>query len=121
LDARDGTFAGRVPELRLAGRRGCAADSAGAYDGGAEFSGDALMKLVVQLHAAGTKFQWSVMEPKVHVTCDIAWITYVNRGSVEDATRTELTWLESAVLNYDGTRWRIRFFHSTPVLKPPKQ
>ena len=57
-----------------------------------------------------------------------AWIAYLNRGSITDAAgTTPMTWLESAVLNYDGHRWRIRFFHSTraklagrkcPKLKP---
>jgi hypothetical protein len=47
---------------------------------------------------------------------DLAWITYVNRGSVGDAAGvTPVTWLESAVLRHDGRRWRIRFFHSTRV------
>lgn len=91
-----------------------------AYDNGAEFAGDALMKLIQQLHAAGKKFEWSVTEPRVHVACNLAWITYVNRGAVGDASgRQEITWLESAVLDYADARWRIHFLHSSRVPSAP--
>lgn len=93
-----------------------------AYDGGAEFKGDALAKLVAQMHASGKKFEWSIVDPKVHPACDNAWITYVNRGWVQDSTgRQDITWLESAVLQFQGGRWRVSFFHSTrsaTLIKP---
>lgn len=89
-----------------------------AYDNGAEFAGDALMKLIQQLHAAGKKFEWSVTEPRVHVSCNLAWITYVNRGAVTDESgRQEITWLESAVLEYADARWRVHFLHSSRMPK----
>jgi hypothetical protein len=85
-----------------------------AYDGGQRFTGRALFELIKQGHAAGKKWQWSVTEPSVHVSCNLAWISYVNRGSVEDASgRQTLAWLESAVLEFDSGQWRIHFVHST--------
>lgn len=85
-----------------------------AFDGGKRFSGDSLMELIKSLHAAGNTYVWTVTEPEVHVAGDIAWITYVNRGSVQDkSSKKNLTWLESAVLRKDAGTWRIHFFHST--------
>jgi hypothetical protein len=90
-----------------------------AYDGGMRFTGPALLDLIKQGHASGKRWMWSVTVPEVHVTCNLAWITYVNQGSVEDTSgRQALTWLESAILEYSNTRWRIRFLHSTRAQKP---
>jgi ketosteroid isomerase-like protein len=90
-----------------------------AYDGGKRFNGPAsLVDLIKSLHASGKKYEWNVTEPEVHVACNLAWITYVNQGSVEDASgRQPVTWLESAVLEYANARWRIRFIHSTRAPK----
>jgi proline iminopeptidase len=87
-----------------------------AYDGGKRFDGDALMNAIKALHAAGRTYVWTVNEPEVHISCGTAWITYVNKGSMRDASGvTPLKWLESAVLRQDSGRWRIHFFHSTRV------
>lgn len=84
-----------------------------AFDGGKRFNGDELMHMVKQVHAAGKVYIWTVTEPEVHVNCDTAWITYVNRGSIQDqASKHELTWLESAELEKISGRWRIRFLES---------
>ena len=90
-----------------------------AYDNGVRFNGPAsLVDLIKGLHASGKRYEWSVTEPDVHVACDVAWIAYVDRGSVEDASgRQEVTWLESAVLEYANARWRIQFLHSTRAPK----
>jgi hypothetical protein len=89
-----------------------------AYDGGARFTGPALIDLIRKLHLQGTRIEWSVTEPQVHLACRIAWMTYVNQGSVEDAAgRQPATWLESAVLEYTDGGWRIDFLHSSR-LKP---
>lgn len=93
-----------------------------AFDGGKRFSGPELVALIAGAHKAGKAYVWTVQEPDVHVVCDRAWIAYVNRGSVTDASGVlPVTWLESAVLKFDGTRWRIEFFHSTraPVAPSP--
>jgi hypothetical protein len=90
-----------------------------AYDGGRRFNGpESLVDLIKSLHASGKRYEWSVTEPEVHVACNVAWITYVNQGSVEDNSgRQVVTWLESAVLEYANARWRIRFMHSTRAPK----
>ena len=85
-----------------------------AFDGGKRFDGDALMNVVKAMHAAGNIYVWKVTEPEVHVTCSVAWITCVNRGSVKDASGTkELAWVESAFLEKEAGQWRILFLHST--------
>lgn len=91
-----------------------------AYDNGKRFDGDALVELIKQRHTQGYQFIWSVTAPQAHVNCDLAWVTYVNKGSVKmpDGTMTSMTWLESAILRWEGDAWKIRFFHSTRV--PPE-
>jgi hypothetical protein len=85
-----------------------------AFDGGRRYDGDALMKMVKSFHDSGKIFVWTVTQPHVESDCHLAWITYINRGSMKDASGTkELTWLESAVLEKQAGTWRIRFFHST--------
>lgn len=92
-----------------------------AFDGGGRFTGEALMGMVKKLHAQGAKFEWTVPDPDVHVICNVAWVTYTNKGSVETAgKKVQAEWLESAFLQYSEDRWRIQFFHSSPV-PPPKQ
>ena len=74
------------------------------------------MTLIKSLHAAGKIFVWTVPEPTVRIEGAVAWITYLNRGSVQDAAgKKDVSWLESAVLRKDAGAWRIQFFHSTRV------
>jgi hypothetical protein len=87
-----------------------------SYDGGARFTGDELMALIKAAHAAGKVFVWDVTKPEVRMHGDVASITYVNEGSVKDASGTKnVTWLESAFLRKENDSWRIEFFHSTRV------
>jgi ABC-type glycerol-3-phosphate transport system substrate-binding protein len=87
-----------------------------AFDGGTRYDGDALMNTLKSLHASGKVYVWTVIQPHVESDCHLAWITYINRGSIKDASGTKnLTWLESAVLEKQAGAWRIRFFHSTRV------
>jgi ketosteroid isomerase-like protein len=89
-----------------------------AFDLGKRFQGMALAELIKTAHAAGKRFVWTVTEPDVHVVGDLAWLSFVNSGSVGDAAGTApVTWLESAVLRFEEGRWRVQFFHSTRV--PP--
>jgi hypothetical protein len=84
-----------------------------AFDNGKRFSADELMNVSRQIHAAGKAYVWTVTEPDVHVTCNTAWITYVNRGSISDQSgKQELTWLESAQLTRERGHWRIQFLES---------
>ena len=90
-----------------------------AYDGGKRFDGDELMNLIKQTHEAGTFLVWSVNDPEVHVDCGTAWITYVNKGSVQNAKGiTGITWLESLVFEKKEGKWRAHFLHSTRVPQP---
>ena len=87
-----------------------------AFDGGKRFTGDELMQFVKNAHSAGEVYVWQVTEPQVYIDGRTAWITYVNRGSLQDATgKKDLSWLESAVLHKDNDAWHIQFLHSTRV------
>ena len=87
-----------------------------AFDAGGRFTRDGLMALIKAAHAEGKVFVWTVNEPEVHISGNIAWITYLNRGSITDVSGTkDMAWMESAVLQKEGGTWRIRFFHSTRV------
>lgn len=87
-----------------------------AFDGGGRFTRDGLMDLIKAAHAEGKVYAWTVDKPEVHISGEIAWITYVNRGSMTDVSGTkDMTWMESAVLQKEKGAWRIRFLHSTRV------
>jgi ketosteroid isomerase-like protein len=87
-----------------------------AFDGGTRYDGDALMNRGKSLHDKGMVFVWSVTQPHVESDCHLAWITYINRGSIKEASGTkDLSWLEFAVLEKQADGWRIRFFSSTRV------
>ncbi len=90
-----------------------------AFDNGSRFDGDALMNLIIKFHAAGYAWVWTVNEPRVQPDCNTATITYVNKGSITSPKGTqEQSWLESALLEKQAGRWKIRFFHSTRVPAP---
>src|ERR1700722_11345541 len=85
-----------------------------AYDNGTRFDGDALMQAIQKQHAAGYVYEWNVTQPEVHVAGDVAWITYINKGSVKNASGTQqVMWLESMVLEKKDGKWKIHFVHST--------
>lgn len=110
------TMYGALTKDDLAQFRSVAAPDFYAYDGGKRFTAEALVELIRELHAAGNVFVWQVTEPEVRLHGELAWITYVNRGSLRNASGTRpLSWLESAVLRKVDGRWRIAFFHSTRV------
>ncbi len=90
-----------------------------AFDNGKRFDGMQLQQLIKAAHGAGKTYVWSITNPEAHIACDWAWVTYTNRGSVGDASGTQpMTWLESAVLRYQGKRWHIEFLHSTRAAPP---
>jgi ketosteroid isomerase-like protein len=91
------------------------------FDGGARFNGDTIMAFIKAQHAAGKRYEWNVTEPDVHIRGDSAWIAYVNKGSITDASgTTKQNWLESAFLEKQAGNWKIVFMHSTRVAPPPK-
>lgn len=92
-----------------------------AYDGGVRYDGDALMKLILQYQAKGVTLVWNVTQPDIHISCNIAWIAYVNTGSIKmspTSPTVPTTWLESAVLRRDTATWKLVFFQSTRVPPP---
>jgi ketosteroid isomerase-like protein len=89
-----------------------------AFDVGKRFTGDALLELIKTAQAAGNVYVWTVNDADVHISGDTAWIAYINRGSIKDASGTEdMTWLESAFLQKEKGTWRVRFLHSTRAAK----
>jgi hypothetical protein len=91
-----------------------------AFDNGKRFDGMQLPQLIKAAHGAGKTYVWSINDPAVHIACDWAWVTYTNRGSVGDPSGTQpMSWLESAVLHYQGQRWHLQFLHSTRVAPTP--
>jgi ketosteroid isomerase-like protein len=92
------------------------------FDGGVRFNGDSVMTFIKAQHAAGKHYEWNVTEPDVHISGDTAWIAYVNKGSITDASgTTKQNWLESAFLEKQAGNWKIVFMHSTRVAAPPKE
>jgi ketosteroid isomerase-like protein len=92
------------------------------FDGGARFNGDAIMTLIKNQHAAGKLYEWNVTEPDIHISGNTAWIAYVNKGSITDASGTlNQKWLESAFLEKQAGTWKIVFMHSTRVPIPPPE
>jgi ketosteroid isomerase-like protein len=91
------------------------------FDGGARFNGDSIMTLIKAHHAAGKRYEWNVTEPDVHISGNIAWIAYINKGSIMDASGTaNQQWLESAFLEKQAGTWKIVFMHSTRAPIPPQ-
>ena len=86
------------------------------FDGGVRFNGDAIMSVIKAQHAAGKRYEWNVTEPDVHISGNTAWIAYVNKGSISDASGTRnQKWLESASLQKQAGIWKIFFMHSIRV------
>jgi uncharacterized protein DUF4440 len=86
------------------------------FDGGARFNGDSIMGLIKAQHLAGKRYEWNVTEPDVHISGKSAWVAYVNKGRITDASGTvNQNWLESAFLQKQGKSWKIVFMHSTRV------
>jgi hypothetical protein len=87
-----------------------------AFELGKRLTGDELMGLIKKAHDSGKVYMWQVTEPQIHIDGLVAWVTYTNRGSIQDSSgKKDVSWLESAILyNADGG-WRVQFLHSTRV------
>src|SRR5260370_12468093 len=84
------------------------------FDGGARFNGEAIMTFIKAQHTAGKRYEWNVTDPDVHIGGNTAWVAYVNKGLISDASGTvNQNWLESAFLEKQAGAWRIVFMHST--------
>jgi len=94
------------------------------FANGTRFNGDAIMGAIKAQHAAGKRYEEHVTEADIHISGNMAWIAYVNRGSITDASGTvNQNWLESAFLERRAGTWRIAFMHSTrvPTATPENQ
>ena len=90
-----------------------------AFDVGKRFNGRSLVETIKSLHEAGKRFEWNVTEPDVHLAGNSAWATWLNKGSVTDASGSrKQDWLESTYLEKQGDNWKMVFFHSTRVQMP---
>ena len=89
------------------------------FDGAARFNADTIVPLIKAQHAAGKRYQCNVTEPEIHISGHTAWIAYVNKASITDASGSvNQDWLESAVLEKQAGTWKIVFMHSTRVPAP---
>jgi hypothetical protein len=50
------------------------------------------MNLIKALHAEGKRFEWNVTEREVHISGNMAWIAYVNKGSIMANDINALSW-----------------------------
>jgi ketosteroid isomerase-like protein len=92
------------------------------FDGGARLNAESLMTLIKAQHAAGKRYEWNVTDPDVHVSGNTAWIAYIDKGSIGDASGTaNQQWLESAFLEKQAGVWKIAFMHSTRVPMPSQR
>jgi ketosteroid isomerase-like protein len=93
------------------------------FDGGARFNGNSIMSFIKAQHVAGKCYEWNVTEPDVHISGNTAWIAYINKGSITDASGTTVNqnWLESAFLQKQAGVWKIVFMHSTRVPLAPQE
>lgn len=84
------------------------------FSGGGRYDAAGFVDAVKGAHAQGIRFEWAVTRADIHVSCRHAWLTYVNKGSVDAGKgKTPTNWLESAVLEYTKGHWVARFIHST--------
>lgn len=84
-----------------------------AFDAGKRYDAASLEATILKLHQSGKRYVWQVTLPDVHISCDTAWIAYVNKGSLTQSGKvTPLTWLESADLTYAGNAWHVAFLES---------
>jgi hypothetical protein len=92
------------------------------FDGRARFNGDSIMAFIKAQHLAGKRYEWNVTEPDVHISGKTAWIAYINKGRITDASGTiNQQWLESAFLQKQAGVWKIVFMHSTRVPIAPHE
>jgi ketosteroid isomerase-like protein len=89
------------------------------FEGGVRFDEAGMTALIKSAHDAGKIIEWSVTEADVRVSGEMAWIAYVNKGSITDVEGTRpQSWLESGCLEKRDGAWKIAFLHSTRVPPP---
>jgi hypothetical protein len=84
-----------------------------AFESGHRYDRTSFFELLQSAQASGRHFEWSVTRPSVEVSCTLATIAYVNRGSVTlGGSRSAVSWLETATFRYAAGQWRAAFIES---------
>src|SRR3569623_2259075 len=90
-----------------------------AFDGGRRYSAGEFVGIIDLLKTSKTRMVWTVNAPDEKIACDVAWVTWDNKGSATGPRGTrQIEWLESAVERWQDGAWRLVFFHSTQM--PPR-
>ena len=93
-----------------------------SYDVGERFAGRALADVIIEALDSGVKINWKLGPMDTKVRCDVAWSAWENTGSAGTPPNVRpVRWLESAVLVYEGGRWKIDFFHSQRARPAPSE
>lgn len=67
-------------------------------------------EFLAQAHARGSAGEWTVTEPQVETDCQLAWLTWTNKGA--SAAPKAPASLESAGLKFDHGAWRVAFLQT---------
>jgi ketosteroid isomerase-like protein len=86
-----------------------------AFENGVPLAGRELLEIMSRYHAEGRRYQWSVNSAQAETHGDFGVVVYVNRGSITTpgSEATPMSWLETALLRREESRWRLAFLHST--------
>jgi ketosteroid isomerase-like protein len=87
-----------------------------AFENGVHMTGRELLDAMSGHYARGRRYKWSVNSPQIEVQGDLGAAVYVNNGSIAEApgvASAPQSWLETALLRRQGSRWRVAFLHST--------
>jgi len=86
------------------------------FDNGSRFDKDSVMAFMKHLHASGKQIEWNITEPDVHVVGDVAWIAYLNKGTITTGQiKSDQSWLESGFLERKSGKWQLEFMQSTRI------
>jgi hypothetical protein len=84
-----------------------------AFESGHRYGRTDFFELMRSAHAAGRRFEWSVTNPRIEVSCTLATLAYVNQGSVtQGSSHAAVSWLETATFRYNAGEWRAVFVES---------
>jgi hypothetical protein len=84
-----------------------------AFEGGHRYDRTSFFGLLKSAQASGRHFEWTVTSPNVEVSCTLATLAYVNKGSImQGGSRSAVSWLETATFRYAAGQWRAAFIES---------
>lgn len=88
------------------------------FDMGEKLTGEQFA-ILIEKTSSNIQRRWEIRDVKVNISGNLAWVTYLNHGTVKRQGKTpeivEVEWLESAVLELRKSRWVLLFLHSTKV------